>query len=130
VDAAQYEYRLKQFDFDMTVTLFSQSLSPGNEQADFWSSQAARTPGSRNLPGVSDPVVDRLIELLVAAPDRAALLARTQALDRVLLGGHYVIPHWHVTAFRVAYWDRFGRPSVAPTYELGFDAWWIDPRKG
>lgn len=125
VDAAQYEYRLKHFDFDMTVAVFGQSLSPGNEQMDYWSSEAARTPGSRNLAGVSDPVVDQLITLLVAAPDRPALIARTQALDRVLLWGHYVIPHWHITAFRVAYWNRFGRPAVSPKYELGFDAWWV-----
>jgi microcin C transport system substrate-binding protein len=125
VDAAQYEYRLKHFDFDMTVAVFGQSLSPGNEQMDYWSSEAARTPGSRNLAGVSDPVVDRLIALLVAAPDRPALIARTQALDRVLLWGHYVIPHWHITAFRVAYWNRFGHPAVPPKYELGFDTWWV-----
>ena len=74
-------------------------------------------------------MVDRLIELLIAAPDRAALVARTRALDRVLLWGHYVIPHFHLAAFRVAYWDRFGRPSVAPTNELGVDTWWVDPGK-
>jgi len=129
VDSAQYEYRLKQFDFDMTVAVFPQSLSPGNEQVDYWASVSAETPGSRNLPGVRDPVVDRLIELLIAAPDRAALVARTRALDRVLLWGHYVIPHFHITAFRVAYWDRFGRPKIAPKYELGVDTWWIDPQK-
>jgi microcin C transport system substrate-binding protein len=127
VDAAQYEYRLKHFDFDMTVSVFGQSLSPGNEQADYWSSEAARTPGSRNLAGVSDPVVDALIALLIAAPDRPALVARTRALDRVLLQGYYVIPHWHITAFRVAYWNRFGRPAVSPRYALGFDGWWVEP---
>ncbi len=129
VDSAQYEYRLKQFDFDMTVAVFPQSLSPGNEQVDYWASVAADTPGSRNLAGVRDPVVDRLIEQLIAAPDRAALVARTRALDRVLLWGHYVIPHWHITAFRVAYWNRFGRPTTSPKYGLGFDTWWVDPRK-
>jgi len=129
VDAAQYEYRAKQFDFDMTVAAFPQSLSPGNEQVDYWAAVTADTPGSRNLAGVRDPVVDRLIEQLIAAPDRAALVARTRALDRVLLWGHYVIPHWHITAFRVASWDRFGRPATSPKYSLGFDAWWIDPRK-
>jgi microcin C transport system substrate-binding protein len=109
----------------MTVALFPQSLSPGNEQGDYWSREAARTPGSQNLAGVSDPVVDELIALLIAAPDGPALVARTRALDRVLLWGHYVIPHWHTTAFRVAYWNRFGRPAVSPKYELGFDTWWI-----
>jgi microcin C transport system substrate-binding protein len=129
VDSAQYEYRLKHFDFDLTVALFPQSLSPGNEQADYWGSEAAATPGSRNLAGISDPVVDELIAGLIAAPDRAALLARTRALDRVLLWGHYVIPHWHIPAFRVAYWDRFGRPATSPRYELGLDTWWIDPAR-
>jgi microcin C transport system substrate-binding protein len=129
VDSAQYEYRVKQFDFDMTVAVFPQSLSPGNEQVDYWASVAADTPGSRNLAGIRDPVVDRLIEQLIAAPDRAALVARTRALDRVLLWGHYVIPHWHITAFRVAYWHRFGRPTTSPKYSLGFDTWWVDPRQ-
>ena len=129
VDSAQYEYRTKNFDYDMVVGLFPQSLSPGNEQADFWSSEAARTPGSRNLPGVSDPAVDRLIDEIITAPDRATLIARTQALDRTLLAGHYVIPHWHLPAFRVVYWDKFGRPPRPPKYELGFEGWWIRPEK-
>ena len=129
VDSAQYQYRMKQFDFDMTVALFSQSLSPGNEQIDFWASASADTPGSRNLTGVRDPMVDRLIDLVISAPDRPALVARTRALDRVLLWGHYVIPHFHITAFRVAYWNRFGRPAVSPKYDLGFDTWWIDAGK-
>jgi len=127
VDSAQYEYRMKQFDFDMTVGLFSQSLSPGNEQVDFWASTSATTPGSRNLAGVRDPAVDRLIELVISAPDRPALVGRTRALDRVLLWGHYIIPHFHITAFRVAYWNRFGRPAVSPKYDLGFETWWIEP---
>jgi len=127
VDAAQYEYRLKHFDFDMTVVVFAQSLSPGNEQVDYWASSSATTPGSRNLAGVRDPVVDRLIELVISAPDRPSLIARTRALDRVLLWGHYVVPQFHVAAFRVAYWNRFGRPSVAPKYDLGFDTWWVEP---
>jgi len=127
VDSAQYEYRMKQFDFDMTVAVFAQSLSPGNEQVNFWASASAGTPGTRNLAGVRDPVVDRLIDLVIAAPDRPALVARTRALDRVLLWGHYIIPHFHITAFRVAYWNRFGRPAVSPKYDLGFETWWIEP---
>jgi microcin C transport system substrate-binding protein len=129
VDAAQYEYRMKQFDFDMTVVLLPQSLSPGNEQVDYFGSVSADTPGSRNVAGIRDPAVDRLIELLIAAPDRPSLVARTRALDRVLLWGHYVIPHFHINAFRVAYWNRFGRPAVAPKNEIGFDTWWIDPSR-
>jgi microcin C transport system substrate-binding protein len=130
VDAAQYEYRVKHFDFDMTVAVFAQSLSPGNEQNDYWASASADIPGSRNLAGVRDPVVDRLVELVISAPDRPALVARTRALDRVLLWGHYVIPQFHVSAFRVAYWNRFGRPTVSPKYDLGFDTWWIEPGGG
>lgn len=125
VDTAQYQYRVEHFDSVMVVGVFPQSLSPGNEQADYWSRAAARTPGSRNLTGVSDPTVDALIAQVVAAPDQAALVARVRALDRVLLWGQYVIPHWHIAAFRVAYWNRFGRPRVTPTYALGFDTWWI-----
>jgi len=129
VDAAQYQKRIDTYDFDMIVSVWPQSLSPGNEQRDFWGSAAATTPGTRNLAGIRDPAVDRLIELLIQAPDRKALVARTRALDRVLLWGFYVIPHFHLQAFRVAYWDRFGRPTVAPKYAFGFDTWWIDPKK-
>ncbi len=129
VDSAQYQNRLDGFDFDMTVFVWSQSLSPGNEQRDFWGSEAAGTRGTRNLASIKDPVVDRLIDLVITAPDRASLVARTRALDRVLLWGHYAIPHWHIRAFRVAYWDKFSRPAVSPKYALGFDTWWVDPQK-
>ena len=130
VDTAQYQHRLEDFDFDMTVKVWAESLSPGNEQRDDWTSEAARTPGSQNLAGIRDPVVDRLVDLVVAAPDRSSLVARSRALDRVLLWGFYVIPHWHIQAFRVAYWDKFGRPRIAPKYTLGFpDTWWVDPTR-
>jgi microcin C transport system substrate-binding protein len=129
VDTAQYQNRIDNFDFDVVVTVWPQSLSPGNEQRDMWHSAVADTPGSRNLAGIKDPVVDQLIDLVIAAPDRAALVARTRALDRVLLWGHHVVPHWHIRAWRVAYWDRFSRPAVAPRYALSFDTWWVDPRK-
>jgi len=72
--------------------------------------------------------VDTLIDLVISAPDRESLIHRTRALDRVLLWGHYVIPHWHIRSFRVAYWDKFGLPKVTPKYDLGFDTWWVDPR--
>ena len=74
-------------------------------------------------------MVDELVELVIAAPDRESLINRTRALDRVLLWGHYVIPHWHLQAFRVAYWDKFARPETSPKYALGFDTWWVDPEK-
>ncbi|MBM3565886.1 MAG: ABC transporter substrate-binding protein [Alphaproteobacteria bacterium] len=129
VEPAQYRKRIDDFDFDMIVESFGQSLSPGNEQRDFWSSSAAGTPGSRNTVGVKDPVVDELVELVIAAPDRESLIARTRALDRVLLSGHYVVPNWHIRVFRVAYWDRFGRPGKAPKYTLCVECWWVDAAK-
>ncbi len=130
IDTAQYQYRVEHYDFDMVVDVMGQSLSPGNEQIDYWTSQKAMEPGSANLAGIRDPVVDALVDLLIAAPDRAQLIARTRALDRVLLWGHYVVPHWHIQAFRVLSWDKFGRPAVSAKYAHGFlDTWWVDPRK-
>jgi microcin C transport system substrate-binding protein len=129
VDTAQYEKRIETFDFDMIVDLFGQSLSPGNEQRDFWSAKAADEPGSRNTIGVKDPVVDALIDLIIAAPDREGLIYRCRALDRVLLWGHYVVPHWHIRYYRLAYWDKFSRPEITPKYSFGFDTWWVDKNK-
>ncbi len=129
VDTAQYQNRLDNFDFDVTVANWPESLSPGNEQIDYWTSQRADVPGSRNLAGIRDPVVDRLVDLVIAAPDRQSLIDRTRALDRVLLWSQYVIPQWHITDFRVAYWDKFDRPPIAPKYALGFDTWWVDAAK-
>jgi microcin C transport system substrate-binding protein len=129
VDTTQYQNRVDQFDFDMIVTTFPQSLSPGNEQRDFWSSEKASVPGSRNLAGIKDPVVDKLVALVISAPDRQSLVHRTRALDRALLWGRYVIPQWHINVFRVAYWDKFGRPDKTPPYALGFETWWVDAAK-
>jgi microcin C transport system substrate-binding protein len=128
VDSAQYQNRTDQFDFDMVITRWGQSLSPGNEQRDFWSSAAAGENGSRNLAGIKDPVVDDLIGRLILASDRESLVAITRALDRVLLWGWYVIPHWHDHVHRVAYWNRFGHPATPAKYGLPFlSTWWIDP---
>jgi len=129
VDSAQYENRLKAFDFDMIIGSFGQSLSPGNEQAEYWSSAAADEPGSQNVIGIKDPVIDELIDLVISAPDRESLIQRTRALDRVLLWGFYVIPSWHLRSYRVAYWNKFSRPAISPKYALGLDTWWIDPAK-
>ena len=129
VDTAQYQKRVEAFDFDMVVMSFGQSLSPGNEQRDFWGSAAAGLQGSRNVIGVKDPVVDNIIDLVISAPDRESLVFRTRALDRVLLWGHYVIPHWHIRSYRVAYWNILSRPKTTPKYSLGFDTWWVDTGK-
>ncbi len=129
VETAQYQNRMNDYDFDMTVEVFGQSLSPGNEQRDFWGSAAADRPGGRNTIGIKDPVVDELIEMIILDPDRNALITRCRALDRVLLWGFYLIPNWHNRTFRVAYWNRFGRPETPPRYGVGFSSWWIDPEK-
>ena len=129
VDSAQYERRLEDFSFDMTVVSLGQSLSPGNEQKDFWSSTTAQINGSRNYAGVSSPAVDFLIDKVIAAKNRESLISATRALDRVLLWGYYVVPHWHIQNFRIAYWDKFGQPKINPKYDLGLDTWWYDNDK-
>jgi len=126
VDPAQYQVRTDAFDYDMTVDVMGQSLSPGNEQRDYFNCEKARENGSQNIAGICNPVVDALVEQVIMAPDRQELIHRTRALDRVLLHGQYVIPQWHNRAFWIAYWDRFGRPERNPKYALGFDTWWID----
>ncbi len=129
VDTAQYINRARAFDFDMIVGGWGQSESPGNEQRDFWTTTAADTDGSRNYAGIKDPVVDALVESIIAAPDRESLIARTRALDRVLLWGHYVVPNWHIRFDRIAYWDKFGRPQSIPRRGTSLNFWWIDPVK-
>ncbi|MCL2469112.1 MAG: extracellular solute-binding protein [Alphaproteobacteria bacterium] len=130
VDTAQYQNLMDSFDFDMTTSVFGQSLSPGNEQLDFWSSAKADQKGSRNIIGIKDPVVDALIEKLIHAQNRSELITATRALDRVLLWGHYVIPHWNSRFYRIAYWDKFGQPALAPKYGLDITSlWWFDQNK-
>ncbi len=128
VDVAQYEKRMETFDFDTAVVVFGQSLSPGNEQREYWGSKSADEPGSRNLLGIKSEVIDELTEELVRSPDRASLIAHTRALDRVLQYGYYVIPNFHLSAFWVAYWDKYRRPTISPKYGIGLDTWWVDPK--
>jgi microcin C transport system substrate-binding protein len=131
VDAAQYENRLRNWDFDMIVASWPQSLSPGNEQREFWSSQAANRAGSRNLVGIADPAIDKLIERVIFATDRDDLVAATKALDRVLLWHHFVVPQWTYGKVRTARWDRFSRPEIMPKYGMSAfpDIWWFDKAK-
>lgn len=126
IDTTQYVQRIQNFEFDMFVTTIGQSNSPGNEQRSFWSSEAAKTPGSRNYAGVSDPVVDELVNAVIQAPDRDALISRTRALDRVLLSGHYVIPQWYLPYRRVAYANQLKRPEVLPNTGVSLDTWWFE----
>jgi microcin C transport system substrate-binding protein len=129
VDTAQYQRRMDEFDYDMTVEVFGQSESPGNEQRDFWSSAAADVQGSRNTLGIKNDAIDALIEAIIAAPDRDSLVARTRALDRVLQWEHYMVPNWHSRVVRVAYWDRFSRPKILSKYGYLASTWWVDPQK-
>jgi microcin C transport system substrate-binding protein len=132
VDTAQYQNRIRQFDFDVIfVPPMLQSLSPGNEQRDFWGSQAADTPGSQNYPGIKNPAVDALVERIIFAKSRDELVAATRALDRVLLWNNYVVPLYFLWKVWTARWDRFGRPQVLPRYaEPGFPTvWWWDAER-
>ena len=99
------------------------------QQRDFWGSAAADRNGSRNLIGIKDPAIDKLIDGVIFAPDRETLIAASRALDRALLWGHYIIPQWHVRYDRIAYWDKFGRPAKFPSYGVDLFAWWMDPAK-
>jgi microcin C transport system substrate-binding protein len=128
VDDAQYENRLRSWDFDIMIYLWPQSLSPGNEQRDFWGSQAADRSGSRNYIGIKNPAVDALIERIIFAKDRAELVAATKALDRVLLWNHYLVPQFTYNKTRTVRWDRFGRPETMPKYGMSAfpTIWWWD----
>ncbi len=129
VDQSQYINRLRSFDFDMIVFKWGQSDSPGNEQRSYWSSASADAPGGRNFAGIADPVVDELVELVIFAPDRESLVHRVRALDRVLLWGFYVIPHWHLTYQRILYWNKFSRPEITPRQGTSTTYWWFDAVK-
>ncbi len=130
IDSAQYERRVQAFDYDCIVGSWGQSLSPGNEQRNFWGSEAADREGSRNFVGIKNPAVDKLINKIIFAKDRDELVAACRALDRVLLWNHYVVPMWNIPYERVAYWNRFGRPEKLPDHSIGFPAiWWWDADK-
>jgi microcin C transport system substrate-binding protein len=129
VDQSQYINRLRSFDFDMFVGGWGESDSPGNEQRSYWSSAAADSPAARNFVGIKDPVIDDLIELVITAPTRESLMARTHALDRVLLSGHYVVPNWHLRKQRLLYWDKYSRPETLSRQGTSTNWWWFDPAK-
>ncbi len=131
IDPIQYENRMRSWDFDIITQSWGQSLSPGNEQREDWGSQAADMAGSRNIVGIKNPAIDKLIDRVIFAKDRADLVAATKALDRVLLWNHYVVPQWNYPKVRTARWDRFGRPSELPKYgQSGFPTlWWHDADK-
>jgi microcin C transport system substrate-binding protein len=131
VDDAQYENRLRSWDYDAVIGSWGQSLSPGNEQLGFWGSAAADQPGSRNLIGIKDPAIDALIQRVIFAKNRSELVAATKALDRVLLHHHFVVPQWTYNKQRTARWDRFGHPENMPRYGAAAfpTVWWWDAQK-
>lgn len=122
VDTALFQRRTDTFDFDMMVSGFAQSQSPGNEMLTRWHSSSAKQEGSDNIIGIQDQVVDTLIEKVIFAPDRKRLVTAVRALDRVLLHGEYLVPNWYIATHRIAYWDRFGMPATLPLY-YGADDW-------
>jgi microcin C transport system substrate-binding protein len=131
VDDAQYENRLRNWDFDIITNAWGESLSPGNEQRGYWGSQAADQPGSFNLIGIKNPAVDAMIDAVIFAKSRDDLVAATHALDRALLWNHYVVPQWSYGKVRSARWDRFGRPEQMPKYGASAfpTVWWWDADK-
>ena len=131
VDEAQFTNRERNWDYDSITNVWGQSLSPGNEQRDYWSTTSADRMGSRNYAGIKNPAIDALIERVIFAKDRAELIAATRALDRVLLWNHYVVPQFTYNKTRAARWDRFGRPEKLPEYgSAAFPAiWWWDAER-
>jgi microcin C transport system substrate-binding protein len=127
VDPVQYRKRVDEFDFDLTVQRFGFSNTPGDSLRSFFSSQAAAMRGSQNLAGMADPVIDALIEKIIAADNRASLTHACRALDRVIRSGRYWVPHWYKASHWLAYWDVFSRPATKPRYARGApDTWWYD----
>jgi microcin C transport system substrate-binding protein len=131
VDSAQYENRERSFDYDMVIDVWGESLSPGNEQREYWGSQSADVPGSRNTIGIKNPAVDSLIDKVIFAKSRAELVAATKALDRVLLWNFYVVPQFTYGYSRYARWDRFSHAEPLPKYgRSGLPSlWWFDAEK-
>ena len=130
IDPAQYERRVKSFDFDVVTTRYVLRLTPGAEMRNFWGSEAAKTEGSFNLAGISNPAIDTLIAKAVEAKSREELVTATRALDRILRAGHNWVPQWYKAAHNIAYWDKFGRPALKPRYDRGIiDSWWYDADK-
>ena len=130
VDSAQYQLRLKEFDFDLDVSRFALDPTPGPEMRLFWSSEAAATKASRNLAGIADPIVDALIDQMLNATSRDELRNVARAIDRILRAGHYWVPQWNKAAHNLAFWDRFSWPATKATYDRGVeDTWWWDAEK-
>ena len=130
VDAAQFNDRLKRFDFDMTVSRFSGVLYPDEGIKTFFASERAAEPGSYNLAGIADPAVDQLHDKVIRSEDWDSFVIASRALDRVLRSLHFWVPQWNKPTHWLAYWDMFEKPPTKPLYDTGvLDTWWFDPEK-
>lgn len=130
VDASQYTNRVRSFDYDMIWSIWGETMNPGNEQMDYWGSQAATQQGSRNYAGIANPAIDALIKMIIFAPNRDEQVAAIKAMDRVLLANHYVVPLFYSNNSRLAYWDRMAHPAELPEYSIGFpEVWWSKDAK-
>ena len=130
VDPSQYQSRLKTFDFDIITQRYVLRVTPGIEIRSYWGTKSADTPGSFNLSGIKDEVVDALIEKVIAAKSRTELVTAARAIDRVLRARHYWVPHWYKAAHNLAFWDKFSRPRIKPLYGRGvIETWWYDEAK-
>ncbi len=131
VDSSQYVNRVRKRDYDLIISSIGQTLNPGNEQRNYWSSEAADREGSFNFAGIKNPAIDRLIDKIILAKTREEVVAATRAMDRVLLHNDYVIPTWYLGVQRAARWDRFSRPAELPKYGVtSFPTiWWFDADK-
>jgi microcin C transport system substrate-binding protein len=130
VDVANFQNRMRSYDFDTVVSRYVQPLTPGIEQQAYFSSKFADVPGQRNLAGIKNPAVDYLIDKIIGASTRPALVTAVRALDRVIMWNHYVVPQWYKGVHNIAYWNKFDRPKIKPSYDLGMlDTWWFNPQK-
>jgi microcin C transport system substrate-binding protein len=131
VEPVQYRARVEEFDFDITVQRMVFPVTPGDTLRTYFQSQAAKTKGTYNFPGISDPAVDALVEQVISANSRPALVNACRALDRVLRAGRYWVPHWYKGSHWIAYWDKFSRPTQPkPRYARGIpETWWYDAQK-
>jgi microcin C transport system substrate-binding protein len=130
VDPVQYRKRVEDFDFGITVQRFSFSNTPGDSLRNYFTSQAAKVVGTQNLAGIADPVIDELVDKIIAADTRAALVTACKVLDRVIRAGRYWVPHWYKASHWIAYWDVFGHPATKPRYARGVpETWWYDRDK-
>ncbi len=130
IDPAQMQSRRNDFDYDIVIQRFGFSSTPGDSLRSYFSSQAATLKGSQNLAGIVEPAIDALIEKIIAAETRPALVTACRALDRVIRAGRYWIPHWNKASHWIAYWDQFGRPQTKPRYSRGvLETWWHDEDK-